>query len=102
MSYPSSTLTNMNAYNGQAVIIIKDETEVAVTANLSNYRNGLRTDWGGTLTPTSPEGLQRVKNLTEGCLRLPDGREARFLRLDTSDWVTSKRLTITGQLDAPF
>jgi hypothetical protein len=92
----------MSAYNGSAVIIDKDDTQVVVIANLRKYRNGLRTDWGGTLTPTSADGLQRVNNLTEACLRFPDGREARFLRPDTSEWVTSKRLTIIGQLDAPF
>ena len=55
---PPSTLTNMSAYNGPAVIIVKDDTEVAVIANLRNYRNGLRTGWGGRLTPTSADGLQ--------------------------------------------
>ena len=91
----------MNAYSGPCVVIIEDETEVAATADLRHYRNGLRTDWRGTLAP-APDGLKRVLNLTEGILRMPDGREARFVRPDTSDWVTNNQLSIIGQLDAPF
>ena len=91
----------MIAYKGRAVVIAEGKNEVAVTANLRQHRNGLRTHWGGTLTPT-PDGLQQVRNLTGGTLRLPDGREAQFLRPDTTDWVASNQLTIVGQLDAPF
>lgn len=65
----------MIAYNGPGVVIIEGKTEVAVTANLHHYRNGLRTDWRGTLTPT-PDDLGQVLNPREGTLRLPDGREA--------------------------
>jgi hypothetical protein len=91
----------MNTYNGHAVIVTEDHAEVAVTAALRRYLNGLRTDWSGTLTPGT-EGLRKFANLTEGRVRLPNGREASFLRPDTSDWVTTKRLTIIGQGDAPF
>jgi hypothetical protein len=92
----------MNAYNGHAVIISESETETAVTAILDHHhRSGLRTGWGGTLIPT-PHGLQEVVNLTEGTLRLPNGQEAQFLRLDTSDWLVNKQLSIVGQGDAPF
>lgn len=96
-----STLVGMSAYNGRAVIVAEGDADAAVTANLSRHRNGLRTGWGGTLTPT-PDGLQQLLNLTEGTLRLPDGREAQFLRPDTSDWVTHRQLIIIGQGNAPF
>lgn len=91
----------VSTYKGRAVIATEGAAEAAVTANLSRYRDGLRTGWGGTLTP-APDSLQRVLNLTEGTLRLPDGQEAQFLRPDTSDWVTRKQLIIIGQDDAPF
>ena len=102
MSDPSFTLTRMSAYNGRAAIITDDGTEVPVTANLSTRRNGLFTDWGGRLTPTSADGLQRVKTQSEGRLRLPDGREAQFLRPDTSDWVVGGGMAIIGQHEVPF
>lgn len=41
-------------------------------------------------------------NLAKGRLRLADGTEADFLRPDTSDWVSTQRLTIIGQGEAPF
>jgi hypothetical protein len=91
----------MNTYNGQAVIVTEDDAEIAVTAALRRHRNGLRTDWSGTLAPAT-ESLRKLANLTGGRVRLPNGKEASFLRPDTSDWVTSKRLTIIGQDDAPF
>jgi len=96
-----STLVGMSAYKGRAMIVAGGEAETAVTANLSRHINGLRTGWSGTLTPT-PDGLQQLLNLTEGTLRLPDGREAQFLRPDTSDWVAHRQLIIIGQDDAPF
>jgi hypothetical protein len=46
--------------------------------------------------------MGHVLNLREGTLRLPDGRETRFVRPDNSDWVTNKQLIIIGQLDTPF
>jgi len=91
----------VSTYNGQALIITEDETEVPVTANLSSYRDGLRTAWRGALAP-APGDLQQLSNLTEGRLRLTDGTEADFLRSDTSDWVRTKRLTVIGQGEAPF
>jgi hypothetical protein len=91
----------MSAYNGRAVVIAEGVTEAAVTARLSQRRNGLRTDWGGTLTPT-PDDLKQMLNLTEGTLRLPDGQEAQFRRPNTSDWVARNQLIIIGQDEAPF
>jgi hypothetical protein len=90
----------MSAYNGQAWVISEDGTDVPVTASLTSYPDGLRTSWGGTLTPAS-DGLARLLNLVEGRLQLPGGTEAEFLRRDTSDWVSTQRLTITGQ-DSPL
>lgn len=91
----------MSTYSGQAVVTAGDGTETTVTTRLAQYRSGLRTGWGGTLTPM-PHELQQVSNLREGTLRLPNGQEAQFLRPDTSDWVASKQLTIIGQGDPPF
>ena len=91
----------MGAYNGQALIITDDETEVPVTAKLSSHRDGLRSRWGGTLTPAS-DALRQLANLTKGLLRLADGTEAEFLRPDTSDWVGTNQLKVMGQDEAPF
>lgn len=91
----------MSAYNGQAVAITEENVEVPVTAILRSHRDGLRMSWGATLTPT-PDGLQQWMNVTTGRLRLPGGAEAAFLRPDTSDWVTTKQLTIIGQDEPPF
>jgi hypothetical protein len=91
----------MRAYTGPALVIAENDTEVRVNALLNSGRDGLRSAWGGVLTPTS-DGLRRLLNLTTGRLRLSDGTEAEFLRPDTSDWVASQQLTIIGQGDAPF
>jgi hypothetical protein len=90
----------MSRYNGQALIIGND-ADVPVTASLASYPDGLRIGWGGTLTP-APGVLSRLLNLTEGRLRLPGGTEAGFLRPDTSDWVRTRQLKITGQDTPPF
>jgi hypothetical protein len=90
----------MDAYDGPAVMITEDDAEVPVGASLRGGHSGLRAVWGGTLRPA--DGLQEVLNLTKGRLRLPDGREASFLRPNTSDWVGTGRLSIIGQNDAPF
>lgn len=79
-------LAVVTAYNGPAVLLMEDEAEIPVTARLASYRDGLRTSWRGSITPTA-DGLQQVLNLDKGRLRLPDGTEADFLRPDTSDWV---------------
>ena len=91
----------MTTFSSEAVLIREDGTEIPVTVNLSSYRNGLRTDWGGTVTP-APDGLREMLNLAKARLRLPDGTEAEFLRPDTSDWVGTNRLSISGQGEAPF
>ena len=91
----------MSAYNGQALVVGGNGADVPVTASLTSYPDGLHASWGGTLTPM-PDGLARLLNLTDGRLRLPDGTEAEFLRTDTSDWVSTKQLTIIGQNSPPF
>ena len=91
----------MSAYKGQAVAITEEDLKVRVTANLASHRDGLRTGWGGTLTPP-PDGLQQWLNVTTGRLRLPSGAEAAFLRPDTSDWVAARQLAIIGQDEPPF
>jgi hypothetical protein len=89
----------MSAYNGQALVIGEDGA--SVTASLASYQDGLHTSWGGTLTP-GQEGRSRLLHLTAGRLQLPGGTEAEFLRLDTSDWVSTNRMKITGQDNPPF
>lgn len=91
----------MSAYNGQAMVIVDNGVNVPVVASLTSYRDGLYVSWGGTLTSASEE-QSRLLNLTTGKLQLPDGTEAEFLRPDTSDWVGTNRLKITGQDDPPF
>jgi len=91
----------MSVYKGRALVVGDNGADVPVTASLTSYPDGLHTSWGGTLAPT-PDGLARLLNLTDGRLRLPDGTEAEFLRTDTSDWVSTKQLTITGQDTPPF
>lgn len=91
----------MSTYNGPAVIITESDTEVSVTARLTSYRDGLRTSWRGSLTPTT-DGLQHLSNLDKGRLRLPGETEADFLRPDTSDWAMRKQLAILSQNDPPF
>jgi hypothetical protein len=91
----------MATYSSEAVLICEDGTEIPVTVNLSSYRTGLRTDWGGTVI-AAPDGLREMLNLAKGRLRLPDGTEAEFLRPDTSDWVGTDRLSISGQDEPPF
>jgi hypothetical protein len=94
-------LASVTTYNGPAVLLTEEEAEIPVTARLTSYRDELRTSWRGSLTPTA-DGLQQVLNLFKGRLRLPDGTEAEFLRPDTSDWVSTKQLTILGQDEPPF
>jgi hypothetical protein len=101
MSVLWPTLAGMTTYNGKALIICEDGTKMPVTANLSSYSSGLLTSWSGPVT-AAPDGLREMSNLTKGRLRFPDGKEAEFLRPDTSDWVHTNRLSITGQDEAPF
>jgi hypothetical protein len=91
----------MSSHEGQALIITEDDAKVTVIANLSGYQHGLRSGWGGTLAPSSDD-LRQLLNLTSARLRLPEGTEAAFLRPETSDWVSTKRLTIIDQGEAPF
>lgn len=91
----------MTTYRGKALLICEDGTEIPVTVSLSSYRTGLRTDWGGTVT-AAPDDLRKMLNPAKGRLRLPDGTEAEFLRPDTSDWVGTDRLSISGQAEPPF
>jgi hypothetical protein len=91
----------MNTYSREALVIREDGTEISVTADLASYRNGLRTDWGGTLI-VAPDGLQEMVNFTEGRIRFPDGQEAAFLRPDISDGAHTNRVSIIGQDEAPF
>jgi hypothetical protein len=90
----------MNSYSGRALVITHDGSEVPAAVSLRQYRDGLRTAWGGTIIPGS-DGLDPLVNLTAGRLRLP-GAEAEFLRPDASEWVRSDRLEIIGQDEAPF
>jgi hypothetical protein len=91
----------MSTYNSSVVVIGEDGTEITVTANLRTYRNGLRTSWNGTLT-AKQEHLVEMANWDEGRLRVPDGKEAKFLRPDRSEWFSTGRMQITGQGDPPF
>jgi hypothetical protein len=91
----------MSVYNGQALVIGDNDDRVPVTASLTSNRDGLRTSWGGTLTPVQ-QGQSRLLNLTAGKLQLPDGTEAEFLRPDTSDLVRTDRMKIIGQDNPPF
>jgi hypothetical protein len=93
--------SDMNTYNGPAVLISKDDVEVPVRVDLSQYREGLRTAWRGTITPAAND-LAQMLNLTEGRLLLPNGAEGIFLRDNISDWVGTNRVTIDGQGEAPF
>jgi len=96
-----STLASMSTYNGEALIIGEDNTEIRVSANLRRSHGGLLTGWGGTVT-AAPDVLGEMANLDEGRLRFPDGKEAEFLRPDRSDWALTGRMTIIGQDEAPF
>lgn len=91
----------MNTYNGQGLLIAEQDVEFPVTVNLRSYRDGLRTAWGGTITPARADHKPLLA-LTVGRLRLPDGTEAAFLRPDTSDLVRSNWLEIIGQDEPPF
>lgn len=91
----------MTTYNGPAVLLTEDDIEVPVAARLTSYRDGLRTSWRGSLTPTT-DGRQYLSNLDKGRLRLPSGTEADFLRPDTSDLAMQRQLSILGQNDPPF
>ena len=91
----------MANHSSDAVILMEDGTQIPVMAQLQRDDSGNLTNWGGVLT-TTPDGADATKNLTEGRLRLPSGAEADFLRLDTTDWVTTNQLRITGQGEPPF
>ncbi len=91
----------MSAYNGQALVTGEDGASVPVTASLASYRDGLRSSWGGTLTPAR-EGQSRLLNLTAGTLQLPNGTAAEFLCPDTRDLVSTNRMRIIGQDVPPF
>jgi hypothetical protein len=91
----------MSTYNGRVVVVGQDGTEIPATANLRSYLDGHRAGWDGALTAMQEDVVQ-MANWREGRLRFPDGREAAFIRPDTSEWVSTGRMMATGQGEAPF
>jgi hypothetical protein len=91
----------MSTYDGQAVLVTEDGTEVAVTAKLHGDSQG----WSGTLE-TPAHRKRDLLNLTTGRLRIKDKGEGAFVRPDTSDWIDSPaslfKMRIMGNGDAPF
>jgi hypothetical protein len=80
----------MTNYSGPATVTTLDGATIPVTAHLST-RPSAREDWGGLLT--ADDGVALL-NVQEGRLRLPDGREAGFVR--TAGGVPGGPIQIAG------
>jgi hypothetical protein len=68
----SVTHTAMSAFNGQAVIIAEGNTEVPGKRQPPGLP-GRAPDGMGEDAHPDADGLQQVRDLSEGRLRLPDG-----------------------------
>lgn len=92
----------MSTYKGTAVLLLDDGRQLAAEANLRTDGAG---SWSGTLVFPESAKTPDLLNLTEGTIRIA-GRDGKFLRPDTSDWVGSPagqiRIRILGNDDAPF
>ncbi|MFD9069128.1 hypothetical protein [Streptomyces lasiicapitis] len=92
----------MSTYRG-TVILLLDEVEMPAAAG--DLRMDEAGAWGGSLIFPVEARTPRLLNLAEGRLSIR-GREASFVRPDTSDWVNSPtgqfRIRIEGSGDAPF
>jgi hypothetical protein len=98
----STSVDGMSTHRGTAVLLLEDGRELAAEANLSKDGVG---NWSGTLTFPAAAKTPELLNSTEATLRI-GGRDSKFLRPDTADWVGSPagqvRIRIVGNDDAPF
>lgn len=92
----------MSTHRGAAVLLLEDGRELTAEANLAKDDAG---SWSGMLVFPVAAKTPDLLNLRHGRLRVV-GREGKFDRLDTSDWVDSPagqfRIRIEGNGDAPF
>lgn len=92
----------MTTHRGAAALLLEDGRELTADAYL---RKDIRGSWSGTLTFPAEAKTPELLNLTEGTLRV-GGREGKFVRLDTSDWIGPPagqlRIRVDGNGDAPF
>jgi len=92
----------MTTHRGTTVLLLDGGRELAAAANLSKDSTG---SWFGTLTFPASVRTPELLNLRHGQLRV-DGREGKFDRQDTADWLDSPngqfRIKILGNGDAPF
>ncbi|HEV7451424.1 MAG TPA: DUF4873 domain-containing protein [Pseudonocardiaceae bacterium] len=94
----------MNDYQGSAVVEIDGDTpEIPVNIRLSARRSGGRTDWSGTIQARSNDDLARLRNLTQGQIRLPSNQTSNFLVTNTpfSSRSSSERIEIMGNGSPP-
>lgn len=92
----------MTTHRGTAVLLLDNGRELAADANLSKGDTGT---WSGTLVFPAGAKTPGLLNLADGTLRV-GGRDGKFVRPDTSDWIGSPagqiRIRIEGNGDAPF
>lgn len=92
-------MTSAGTYDGPATIVT-DSDEITVEAELRVEQVRGMTSWQGRLTADPGEDFWSVLQDRGGRLRLPDGREGRFIPARTT--VGSGRIAITGSGPAPF
>lgn len=94
----------MGNYTGQAIAIINGK-QYDVTVNLQSDTTSAIQSWRGTLDANEGEAWE-IYNADEGTLRLPGGREGRFLgtnyTVGMSSASSASSMTIVGNGEAPF
>lgn len=101
----STKVRPMSTYQGPAVVVTDEGSEITVGADLRSRTDG-RESWHGRLL-VQGEHWDELKNKTAGYrLRLPSGKESAFIRMHTNDHPRTPGspffYSITGNDDAPF
>lgn len=99
-------LDTVNDYHGPALIEADGDTpEIPVDVRLSSRCSDGRSDWSGTMQAQSDDDRARLRNLTQGRIRLPSNQTGSFV-VPNPTWSLSspslyERIEIMGNGSPP-
>lgn len=91
----------MSTYAGPATVVLEDGTELSVNAQLQTSGVGAASAWRGAVGSGRSEVLFHTLKARMPMLRLPNGREGRFVPSDTVA-LGGRVLRLDGYGPAPF
>lgn len=90
----------MTTYQGPVTVVAGD-VEVTMHADLSMTERGRTASWGGHLSDYEDEDMFKVLTADTAVMRLPDGREGRFV-LEGKLAPGQTAMDVLGSGPAPF